>query len=698
MNKIKKTIEYYGRILELSTGDWAKQAGGSVVVRYGDTVVLVAATADKKEKEDKEDLDFLPLTVEYSERMYAAGKIPGGYFRREGRPTEEEILKSRLIDRSIRSLFPEEFKKDIQVVATVLSVDKENPPDILGIIGASAALCISKIPFSTPLGAVRIGKIDGEFVVNPVAQELDMSSLDLVVTATEDNVIMIEVNAKEIPEEQILEAVMVAREAIKPLINLITELVNEVNPQKDSLKTIEYDKELVDKVKSFVEERFSRGDFQTGDKLQREDAMSLLLDEGVEYFKEECLGKEVLIRPLIFKYFKSALRYQVIYKKIRIDGRKPDEVREIAATTGVLPRVHGSGVFSRGQTQVLTTVTLGAIQDVQYIDGLGMDEYKRYMHHYNFPPYSVGESRPMRGPGRREIGHGSLAERAIIPILPKEENFPYTIRTVSEVLESNGSTSMASVCGSSLALMDAGVPIKAPVAGISIGLMKEGKEYIILVDIQGIEDALGDMDFKVAGTRTGVTAIQLDNKTAGIEVNILKEALQKACQARNFILDCMENNISSSRAELSLYAPHITSFEIEAGKIGELIGPGGRVIRKISQDTGVQIDIKDSVGKGYVTAPSKEAMEKALKYIDAILKGVKVGETYEGRVTRVMPFGVFVEIAPSKEGLLHNSQVSNAYRSRGQINLNINDQVIVVVKEIDHLGRINLSQKGSTED
>ncbi|MBT9144262.1 MAG: Polyribonucleotide nucleotidyltransferase [candidate division WS2 bacterium] len=695
MNKIRKTIEYFGRILELSTGDWAKQAGGSVLVRYGDTVVLVAVTADKK---DKEDLDFLPLTVEYSERMYAAGKIPGGYFRREGRPTEEEILKSRLIDRSIRSLFPAEYKKEVLVVATVLSVDQENLPDILGIIGASATLCLSNIPFSIPLGAVRIGKINGEFVVNPIAQELDMSSLDLVVTATKDNVVMIEANAKEIPEEQILEAVIIAREAIEPIINLITELVKEVNPQKDILKTVEYDKELVDKVKRFVEERFSRGDFQTGDKLQREDAMYLLLEEGVEYFKEDCSGKEALIRSIVFKYFKSALRYQVIHDKIRIDGRKPDEVREIGVTTGVLPRVHGSAVFSRGQTQVLTTVTLGAFQDVQHIDGLGMDEYKRYMHHYNFPPYSVGEARPMRGPGRREIGHGSLAERAIVPILPEEETFPYTIRTVSEVLESNGSTSMASVCGSSLALMDAGVPIVSPVAGISIGLIKEGPEYALLVDIQGIEDALGDMDFKVAGTRTGVTAIQLDNKTVGIEVNLLKEAFEEARKSRNFILDCMENNISSSRTDLSLYAPHITSFEIEAGKIGELIGPGGRVIRKISQDTGAQIDIKDSVGKGYITAPSKEALQKAQKYIDAILKGVKVGETYEGRVTRIVPFGVFVEIAPSKEGLLHNSQIINTYKSRGQVSLNINDQVMVVVKEIDHLGRINLTQKGSTED
>ncbi len=695
MKKIKKTIKYYGRILELSTGDWAKQAGGSVVVRYGDTVVLVAVTADKK---DKEDLDFLPLTVEYSERMYAAGKIPGGYFRREGRPTEEEILKSRLIDRSIRSLFPAEFKKEIQVVATVLSVDQENLPDILGIIGASAALCISNIPFSIPVGAVRIGKINGEYVVNPVAQELDMSSLDLVVTATEDNVVMIEANAKEIPEEQILEAMVIAREAMKPIINLIKELVNEINPQKYALETVEYDNELVDKVKRFIEERFSRGDFQTGDKLQREDAIELLLEEGVEYLKEDSSEKEILLRSLIFKYFKSAFRHQVIHNKLRIDGRKPEEVREIGVSTGVLPRVHGSAIFSRGQTQVLTTVTLGAIQDVQHIDGLGMDEYKRYMHHYNFPPYSVGEARPLRGPGRREIGHGSLAERAIVPILPEEEIFPYTIRTVSEVLESNGSTSMASVCGSSLALMDAGVPIVTPVAGISIGLIKEGQEFVLLVDIQGIEDALGDMDFKVAGTRTGVTAIQLDNKTAGIEDNLIKEAFEEARKTRNFILDCMEKNISSSRADLSLYAPHITSFEIEASKIGELIGPGGRVIRKISQDTGAQIDIKDSVGKGYVTAPSKEALLKAQKYIDAIIKGVKVGETYEGRVTRIMPFGVFIEIAPSKEGLLHNSQVINTYKSRGQVNLNINDQVMVVIKEIDHLGRINLTQKGSTED
>ncbi len=689
MDEIKKGIDIFGRRLELSTGLLAGQAGGAVLVRYGDTMVLVTATAEKKPREGQ---DFFPLIVDYSERLYAAGKIPGGYFKREGKPTEEETIKARLIDRSIRSLFPPNFKNDVQVVVTVLSVDGENPPDVLAIIGASAALSISPIPFNKTIGAVRVGRVDDKFILNPTSGEIDSGTLDLVVAATSDDVVMVEAGSIELSEEIILEGVKLAKEAIKPIISLIEELSDEIKPVKLVIPPAEFDPELEKKAREFVKERFASGEFINSDKLQREDAMSLLLDEAVDILGDEDSNRISQVKELVHKYFKKQVRLLTITQDKRIDGRHPNEIRELKSRVGILPRVHGSSLFSRGQTQVLSVTTLGAFQDVQFIDGLGLDEFKRFMYHYNFYPYSVGEARPLRGPGRREIGHGVLAARALIPVLPKEDEFPYTIRLVSEVLESNGSTSMASVCGGCLSLMDAGVPIKYPVAGISIGLIKEGDKYVILTDIQGVEDALGDMDFKVAGTSRGITAIQLDNKTAGIEDNVIKESLYRAKEARLYILENMSRAISKPRPDLSVYAPHVVSFDIEPDKIGELIGPGGKVIRKISKDTGAQIDLQDNTGKGYITAPSKEALKKAYSYVETILRGVKVGGLYEGRVARIMPFGVFVEIAPNKDGLLHSSQMEFP-EGQQRSAFKVGDVIRVKVNNIDNLGRINLTQK-----
>lgn len=690
MNIIKREREFFGRKLELSTGLFAKQAGGAVVVRYGDTMVLVTATAEKKPREGQ---DFFPLIVDYSEKMYAAGKIPGGYFKREGRPTEEEIIKGRLIDRSIRSLFPSAFKNDVQVVVSVLSVDGENPPDILAIIGASAALSISSIPFYKTIGAVRVGRVNNKFILNPTTFEMDSGDLDLVVSATDEQVVMIEAGAKEVSEDVILEGIKLAKDSVKPIIDMIEELVEEIKPIKMEIPVEVFDPELELKCQKFIESRFEDGSLISTDKLQREDAVDLLLEEAEEEISDESSSNSTQVKELVKQLFKKQFRNYYISKNIRIDGRKLDEIREINTQVGILPRVHGSGLFSRGQTQVMVVTTLGAFQDVQYIDGLGMDEFKRFMYHYNFYPYSVGEAKPLRGPGRREIGHGSLAARALTPVLPDEDEFPYTIRLVSEVLESNGSTSMASVCSGCLSLMDAGVPIKKPVAGISIGLIKEGEKHVLLTDIQGIEDALGDMDFKVAGTSGGITAIQLDIKTMGIDEEIIKQALIRAKDARLFILDKMSQTISKPRSELSLFAPHVVSFDIDPDKIGELIGPGGKVIRKISKETGAQIDIQDSIGKVYITAPSKKSLEKAYSYVETILRGVKIGGLYEGKVTKIANFGVFVEIAPNKEGLLHTSQmeVSNNHRAPSY---KVGETLKVKVQNIDQLGRINLTQKG----
>jgi len=671
------TLELAGRTLSIETGRIAQLADGAVLMQYGDTSVLVTACASAN---PKEGIDFFPLSCDYEERLYAVGKIPGGFIKREGRPTEKAVLSSRLIDRPIRPLFPKGYRNDVQVVATVMSVDKDNSPEIVAMVGSSAALAISSIPFNGPTGSVLVGLIDGEYILNPTMEQREKSELHLVVSA------------KEVPETVMLEAIMFAHDNIKKIVAFIEEIVAKVGKPKKEVKLFKVEEEIDTAVRAYSTEKLLTA-IRTVEKLERQANIDAAKEEAMKHFAEIYPDNMKDIGEVLYNIIKEQVRYLITVEGVRPDDRKTDEIRPISCEVSVLPRVHGSGLFTRGQTQVMTIATLGPMGDVQILDGLSEEEeQKRYMHHYNFPPYSVGETRFMRGPGRREIGHGALAERALEPMIPSEEEFPYAIRLVSEVVASNGSTSQASVCGSTLALLDAGVPIKAPVAGVAMGLMKENENVAILTDIQGMEDFLGDMDFKVAGTEHGITAIQMDIKIAGIDRPILERALEQARVGRLFILDKMNAIINKPRPELSEYAPKIISMKIDPDKIRDVIGPGGKMINKIIAETGVKIDIEDD-GRVFIAAVDKAAGEKALKIIEGLTKEVVEGEIYLGKVMRIMNFGAFVEILPGKEGLVHISKLDKKRVEKVEDVVNIGDEILVKVTEIDKQGRVNLSRK-----
>ncbi|WP_422445720.1 polyribonucleotide nucleotidyltransferase [Thermoanaerobacterium sp. DL9XJH110] len=680
--------EIAGRTLIIETGKLAQQANGSVLIRYGDTVVLVTATATKK---PREGVDFLPLTVDYEERLYAVGKIPGGFIKREGKPSEKAILSARVIDRPLRPLFPKGFRNDVQVIATILSVDQDNTPDIVAINGASAALCISDIPFDGPVGAVSVGLVDGKFVINPTVAESERSRLRLVVAGTKDAVLMVEAGANEVTEEEMLNAIMFGHEEIKKIVEFQEDIIAKIGKPKMEVPISEVDEELEKAVREFATPEILKA-IRIYDKQEREAFIEKINEDTLVHFQDIFPEKEKEIADVLYNILKEEVRKMITYEGIRPDGRTSTQIRPISCEVGILPRTHGSGLFTRGQTQVLTVATLGALGDVQILDDLGIEESKRYMHHYNFPPYSTGETRVLRGPGRREIGHGALAERALEPMIPSEEEFPYTIRLVSEVLSSNGSTSMASVCGSTLALMDAGVPIKAPVAGVAMGLIKHDDKITILTDIQGMEDFLGDMDFKVAGTAKGITAIQMDIKIKGIDEDILRRALAQAREGRLFILDKMLSVISEPRKQLSPYAPRIFTITIDPDKIRDVIGPGGKTINKIIADTGVKIDIEDD-GRIYIAAPDEQAGKKAVDIVQKLTQDVEVGKIYLGKVLRITNFGAFVEILPGKEGLIHISKLSKDRVKRVEDVVKIGDEILVKVTDIDKQGRINLSHK-----
>lgn len=689
-------MDFGGRSLSIATGRLAKQANAAVTVRYGDTVVLVTATMS----EAREGMDFFPLLVDYEERMYAVGRIPGGFVRREGRPTESAILSARMIDRTIRPLFPEGFRNDVQVVATVLSVDQNNPPDIAAMIGASAALHISDIPFEGPIGGVRIGRVDGEWVVNPTLEQSPASDIDLVVGGTADAVMMVEADANEVPEEDMLDAIMFGHEQIRKVTTLIEQMREAIGKPKIEPELVSINPEVEKWAEEWLRERLATA-VRSADKATREEAVDALKDEMFTEYAEQTDEETAQehakdLRTMFEILLKDVVRKAITVDKIRPDGRGLDEIRPIECDVNLLPRAHGSGLFQRGQTQVLTVCTLGLKSDEQIIDDLREEDRKRYLHHYNFPAFSVGETRPMRGPGRREIGHGALAERALIHVIPSAEEFPYTLRLVSEVLESNGSSSMASVCGSTLALMDAGVPIRKPVAGIAMGLVKHEEHVSILSDIQGIEDALGDMDFKAAGTRDGVTALQMDIKISGVSREILWDALMQARAGRLFILDKMAAAISQPREEMSPFAPRIVTITIPSEKIRDVIGPGGKVIRKIVEDTGVEIDIEDD-GRVFIASSDEGAAAKAIQIIENLTKDVEVGAIYLGKVKRIMNFGAFVEILPGKEGLVHISKLAHERVGKVEDVVNVGDEVMVKVTEIDRMGRINLSRKDALD-
>lgn len=690
---LRKEMQLAGRTLSLETGRLAKQAGGAVFARYGDTCVLVSATASKTVREG---IDFFPLSVEYEEKMYSVGKIPGGFIKREGRPSEKAILSARLIDRPIRPLFPDGFRNEVQVVATVFCVEQDNAPEILAGIGASAALHISNIPFDGPTACVSVGLVDGQLVLNPTIEQNESSLLNLTVSGTEEAIMMVEAGAKEVPEETCLDAIMFGHEAIKKIAAFIEEFRQEalaMGLAKEKMIPVlaGFDPELEKAVRDFADADMLSA-LRVPEKLAREAAVDAVKTAAQEKFAEAYPDEAKQIAAILEDIEKDHVRKLISIDKIRPDGRATNEIRPITVEAGVLPRTHGSGLFTRGQTQVLNVLTLGSSSEDQLLDGLGLETSKRYMHHYNFPPYSVGETRPMRGPGRREIGHGALAERALEPMIPPIEEFPYTIRLVSEVLESNGSSSMASVCGSTISLMDAGVPIKRPVAGIAMGLIKEGEYYTILSDIQGLEDHHGDMDFKVAGTELGVTALQMDIKVDGLSREILADALKQAHEGRMFILGKILEVIPAPRAEMSPYAPRIITMNIDPDKIRDVIGPGGKVIKKIIEETGVKIDIEDS-GLVMIATADAAAGERAQQIVRDLTRDVEVGEIYTGKVTRIMAFGAFVEVLPGKEGLVHISQLAEERVNKVEDVVNIGDTITVKVTEIDRQGRVNLSRK-----
>ncbi len=682
-----------GKLLELEIGKVCELANGQVMVKYGDTVVNVTACASK---EPRPDIDFFPLSCDYEEKMYAAGKIPGGFIKREGRPSERAILNSRLMDRPLRPLFPKGFYNDVQVVATVMCVDNDAPSEIAAMIGSSVALAISDIPWDGPTGSVLIGMVDGQFVVNPSLAQREESTMHLVVSGTKEAIMMVEAGAQEVPEETILDAIMFAHEEIKKIVEFIEAIVAEVGKPKMEIELYKVPEDIEAAVREYAEGKM-RTAIQTYDKLERLDNMDAVEAETKEHFEEIYPDNAKDIGNVLYAITKEQVRSLILDDGIRPDNRKRTEIRPIWCDTGILPRTHGSGLFKRGQTQVLSVATLGPVGEAQTIDGITEQTEKRYMHHYNFPPYSVGEAGRMKSPGRREIGHGALAERALLPVLPSVEEFPYAIRVVSEVLSSNGSTSQASVCGSCMALMDAGVPIKAPVAGIAMGLIERVEEdgsskMAILSDIQGMEDFLGDMDFKVAGTAKGVTAIQMDIKVHGLSKQVLQEALKQAYEGRMHIMQEMLDEIPEPRKEMSPYAPRIISMQIDPDHIRTVIGPGGKTINRIIAETGVKIDIDDT-GLVYIAAPDMESAQAGVREIELLTKEPEPGEIYEGKVTRVMPFGAFIEILPGKEGLLHISKMAKTRVEKVEDVMNVGDIVKVKVTEIDSQNRINLSRK-----
>lgn len=682
-------INLKGKIISIETGKIAKQAAGSIVVSCEETVVLVTVTSSK---EPREGIDFFPLMVDYEEKFYAAGKIPGGFFKREGRPSKNAILTSRLIDRPLRPLFPKEYRNDVQVIATVLSYDQKNLPDILAMIGASAALWISDIPFQGPIGAVRIGLIENEFIVNPGPQELENTELNLIIAGTKDSIIMMEGEAKEVTEEIILQAISIAQEAIKTIIEGQEQLVDilgksNVKEEKQYSETAELADNYRNEIKNLYQKEIKNA-VCVNEKKEREDLLEDIFNRIIEKLSTE-EDNLPLLKNVYGKACKEAVRSLIIKEKIRVDGRKLDEIRSISCETGVLPRVHGSALFTRGQTQALVVTTLGTVKDRQFIDTLEEESSERFYLHYNFPPFSVGEVRPRRGQSRREIGHGSLAEMALKALIPSEEEFPYTIRIVSEILESNGSSSMATVCGGSLSLFDAGVPLKRPIAGIAMGLVKEDEKVEILTDILGLEDHYGDMDFKAAGSSLGITGIQMDLKIAGIPINTLSDILERSKVARLYILEKMNEVLSKSRENLSDYAPKISVINVDPTKIGMVIGPSGKNIKKIIEITGASIDIKDD-GEIFIASPDGKSLNQAKKMIEDMVREAKVGETYEGKVTRTTNFGAFVEIFPGKEGLVHISKLSRKRIGRVEDVVRVNDDILVKCIGIDDQGRVDL--------
>ncbi|WP_047981225.1 polyribonucleotide nucleotidyltransferase [Ornithinibacillus contaminans] len=681
------STEIAGKTFTVEIGELAKQANGACMVQYGDSSVLAVATASKKPK----DLPFFPLTVNYEERLYAVGKIPGGFIKREGRPSEKAILASRLIDRPIRPLFPDGYRNEVQVISTVMSVDQDCSTEIAAMIGSSIALSISDIPFEQPIAGVHVGRVNGEFVINPTVEQEANSDIELTVAGTKDAINMVEAGANEVPEEIMLEAIMFGHEAIKRLVAFQEEIVQAIGQEKSEFVLFELDAALKTKVEAEAKDQLLAA-IQVKEKHAREEAISEVKTAVLASYEEEEAETVSQVSSILDKMVKEEVRRLITKEKIRPDGRKIDEIRPLSSRIGVLPRTHGSGLFTRGQTQALSVCTLGALGDVQILDGLDLEESKRFMHHYNFPQYSVGETGPIRGPGRREIGHGALGERALEKVIPSEKDFPYTMRLVSEVLESNGSTSQASICASTLAMMDAGVPIKAPVAGIAMGLVKSGDDYTILTDIQGMEDALGDMDFKVAGTAKGVTALQMDIKIDGLSREILEEALTQAKKGRMQILDSMLQTINEPKKELSVYAPKILTMSINPDKIRDVIGPSGKQINKIIDETGVKIDIEQD-GSVFISSTDTAMNEKAKQIIEDLVREVEIGQVYLGTVKRIEKFGAFVELFKGKDGLVHISELAEERTNKVEDVVKIGDQIMVKVKEIDHQGRVNLSRK-----
>ncbi len=684
--------ELWGRRLVIETGRLGKQADGAVTVQYGDTMIFASAVASK---EPVEGQDFFPLTVDYREKAYAAGKIPGGYFKREGRPSEKEILSARLIDRPLRPLFPEGYFNEVQIMVMALSYDQENDPDVLGIIGASTALMLSSIPYNTPIAAVRVGRVEGQLIAFPTSNQLETSDINIVLAGTKESIVMVEGGSKEISEADMITALDFGHQQLKLIVGMIADLVSETGKPKPTIRPPEVDANLIRRVEELANQRIRAANFVT-DKAARQAELDKISEEVQAALAEEFSEQESKIAEVLGAIEQADLRRAVVDERRRADGRGPADIRPVSCQIGFLPRTHGSALFTRGQTQSLAAITLGTKMDEQKIDDLEGESYKSYMLHYNFPPFSVGEVRPLRGPGRREIGHGALAERAIQPVIPAEASFPYTIRIVSDILESNGSSSMATVCSGSLSLMDAGVPIKAPVAGIAMGLIKEGDKVVILSDILGVEDHLGDMDFKVTGTRQGITAFQMDLKTAGITLDIMAKALEQARGGRLYILDIMEKTISRPKPELSPYAPRIITIKIKQDKIGEVIGPGGKNIRAIIEQTGAKIDIEDD-GTVLIASVDGAAGEAARDMILRMVEEPEIGRVYEGKVRRIAAFGAFVEILPGQDGLIHISELDTKRVARVEDVLKLGDTVTVKVIGIDPEGKIRLSRKAILE-
>jgi polyribonucleotide nucleotidyltransferase len=688
------SIDWAGRELTVEVGQLAKQANGAALIRYGDTAVLSTATASKEPK----TVDFFPLTVNYEERLYAVGKIPGGFIKREGRPSEKAILASRLIDRPLRPLFADGFRNEVQVVSIVMSVDQDCSSEMAAMFGSSLALTVSDIPFEGPIAGVVVGRADDQFIINPTVEQMDKSDINLIVAGTKDAINMVEAGANEVPEETMLEAIMFGHNEIKRLIAFQEEIAAQVGKAKSEVKLYVLDADLETSIREMAEKDLLSA-IQVQEKHAREEAINEVKKTVVAHFEEQEAEADTLkqVKEILSKLVKQEVRRLITEDKIRPDGRKIDEIRPLSSEVGLLSRTHGSGLFTRGQTQALSICTLGALGDVQILDGLGIEETKRFMHHYNFPLFSVGETGFMRGPGRREIGHGALGERALEPVIPSEKDFPYTVRLVSEVLESNGSTSQASICASTLAMMDAGVPLKAPVAGIAMGLVKSGEHYSVLTDIQGMEDHLGDMDFKVAGTAKGVTALQMDIKIEGLSREILEEALLQAKKGRMEILDSMLATIKEPRTELSQYAPKILMMAINPDKIRDVIGPSGKQINKIIEETGVKIDIEQD-GTVFIASTNEEMNQKAKQIIEDIVREVVVGQMYLGKVKRVEKFGAFVEIFNGKDGLVHISELAEERVGKVEDVVKIGDELLVKVTEIDKQGRVNLSRKAVLRD